>query len=139
MCGSSSASNWRAESGRSIATKRRFGMCLKTSNAQRRTSNSQFNPNGNKSDRYSLLLTSLFFVVMLAFKFCIHMRASAHHSWRHGRHMDVIARQLGPKRVGQTGERKFACAVGRHMRHGNLATDGRNIDDASPTPDAHFR
>src|SRR4029077_5664099 len=77
-------------------------------------------------------------VVMLAFKFCIHMRAGAHHSWRHRRHMNLVARQLRPHRIGQTCQRKFACAIGRHMRHHNFAANRRNIDDASPTPDAHF-
>src|SRR5205807_4019746 len=66
-------------------------------------------------------------VVMLAFKFGIHMRAGAHHSWRDGRHMNVVAGQLRTHRIGQTGERKFACAVGRHMRHRNFAANGRNI------------
>ena len=47
--------------------------------------------------------------------------------------------QLGPKRVGQTRQRKFARAVGRHMWHGDFAANGRNVNNATSAPDAHFR
>ena len=53
--------------------------------------------------------------------------------------MDVVARELGANRIGQTSQRKFAGAIWREMRHGDLAADRRDINYASPTPNSHLR
>ena len=43
-------------------------------------------------------------------------------SRRHSSDLNIIARQLSPNRIRETGERKLAGAVGREMRNGNLAS-----------------
>src|SRR5205814_274761 len=135
-CGSRAASNCCIDSGRSMATKRRLGIKSKrpTLNAERPTLNSI---ELRRDDRARL--QRLGFCFVFALELCIHVRTGAHHSRRDGGDMDVVACQLGANRIGETGQRKFADAVWREMRHGDLAANGRNINDVSSTPGAHFR
>ena len=62
-----------------------------------------------------------------------------HHSGCNGGYMDVVACELSANRIRETSQRKFADAVWRQMWHGDLAANRGNINNASPTPHAHFR
>src|SRR5262245_22362779 len=66
------------------------------------------------------------------------MRAGSHKARRHRCDLNIVARQLSPNRVRETGQCKLAGAVRRKMRHGNFATDGGDVHDTSATPKAHL-
>ncbi len=76
---------------------------------------------------------------MVAFEFRVHLRAGPHHPRGHGRDLDVVVRELGPKRIGEPDERKLAHAVGCHVRHRHFPADRGNVDDPPAAGPAHVR
>src|SRR4051794_34762502 len=67
------------------------------------------------------------------------MRTGAHHSRRNGGDVDMITREFGAHRIRKTNQRKLTRAICSQVRHGDFATDGRNVDDAPATTATHLR
>src|SRR5450755_4174417 len=75
---------------------------------------------------------------VVAFEFRVNLRTGAHHSRRNSRDENLIASELSTNRIGETGERELARGIWRHMRHGDLAANRRNIHDASAAAAPHL-
>jgi hypothetical protein len=79
------------------------------------------------------------FVILIAAEFGVQVGAGPHQPRHDRRHGDAVVGQFRPESFRQPDVGELGAGVGQQMRHGDLAADRRDVDDAAGAALPHAR